>query len=223
MKKNTFKKNGYVIVKNAISKDIAEIFTNYALFDEKQNFSPEKEKIGGGQVPNAHSKFVDPATEALLLYLQPVIEKYTGLNLYPTYSIYRIYRNGDVLYPHTDRNSCEISVTLCLGHSYANSEYKWPIFVDEKPFFLSPTDLLIYRGIDLKHWRNTFDIKKESWHVQAFFHYVDANGHYSNLKYDQRGGIGYPSQLNDKSFVNKVDLLKSPQNKKYILFTGDLK
>ncbi|MDA9954284.1 hypothetical protein N9D61_08205, partial [Planktomarina sp.] len=101
-----FEKNGYVIVKSAISNEIRDFVTQYALFDEMQDFTPD-----GSQVPKAHSKYGDPAMESLLISLQDVMEKNTGLTLFPTYSFYRVYRNGDELTVHKDRPSCEISAT----------------------------------------------------------------------------------------------------------------
>ena len=53
----------------------------------------------------------------------PLIEKHSGRKLLPTYSYMRIYKKGDVLADHRDRESCEISATLNL------SGEKWPIFL----------------------------------------------------------------------------------------------
>jgi hypothetical protein len=50
----------------------------------------------------------------------------------------------------------------------------------------------VYRGCDLDHWRESFDIKDpDAWQVQGFFHYVDANGPNADFKYDRRESIGY--------------------------------
>ena len=51
-----FKKNGYVIIKSAISNEIRDFVTQYALFDEMQNYATQDI-----QVPNAHSVYADPA------------------------------------------------------------------------------------------------------------------------------------------------------------------
>lgn len=188
MQKNVdkFKKSGYCLVKSAISDELRDFITQYALFDEMQDFSPD-----GQQVPNAHSKYADPAMESLLLVLHKVMEENTGLELYPTYSFYRVYRKGDELTPHTDRPSCEISCTLCFNYSYDKSEFTWPIFMDGHKVELEPGDMVIYRGCDLSHWREPFNTKDDNaWHVQGFFHYVDARGPYTDYKFDQRIQIG---------------------------------
>jgi hypothetical protein len=180
-----FKEKGYTLVKNAVNKELRDVITQYALFDEMQDFTPD-----GSQVPKAHSKYADPAMEAMLLHIQPLMEKHTGLELYPTYSFYRVYRNGDVLYPHKDRPSCEVSTTVCFNYSYDDSEYTWPIIMDGNKVYMNPGDIVVYRGVDLEHSREEFIPPGDDWHVQAFLHYVDANGPYSNYRYDQRNSVG---------------------------------
>jgi hypothetical protein len=188
MKKNVekFNKDGYCVVKSVISNELRDFITQYALFDEMQDFSPD-----GSQVPSAHAKYGDPAMESLLLHLNKNMEENTGLELYPTYSFYRVYRTGDELKVHKDRPSCEISCTLCFNHSYDQNQFQWPIYMNGNRTDVEPGDMVIYRGCDLDHWRDPFDIDDENaWHVQGFFHYVDANGPYLEYKFDKRSSIG---------------------------------
>lgn len=200
-----FKKQGYTLVKNAINSDLRDVITQYALFDEMQDFTPD-----GMQVPKAHSKYADPAMESMLLHIQPLMEKSTGLELYPTYSFYRVYRNGDVLKPHKDRPSCEISTTVCFNYSYDDSKYTWPIIMDGKKIDMKPGDIVVYRGIDLEHSREEFTPPSDAWHVQAFFHYVDAKGPYADYRYDQRNSLGeLKNKINKKYIINtRQDILK---------------
>ena len=53
--------------------------------------------------------------ETLLAGLKLKIEKATKLKLIETYSYARIYKNGDILKRHKDRQSCAVSATLSLG------------------------------------------------------------------------------------------------------------
>jgi hypothetical protein len=185
-----FKKDGYVIIRNAVSKELGDFFTQYALFDEMQDFTKEITFTVNPQVPNAHSRCNDPATETLLLKLHPVMEEHTGLTLYPTYSYYRIYRKGDELKPHRDRPACEISTTVCFNYSYGDS-YKWPIFIEGVSVTLYPGDMVIYKGCDSTHWREKFNIADDNaWHVQGFFHFVNADGVHADQKFDKRTQIG---------------------------------
>jgi len=183
-----FKTKGFCLIKSVITDELRDFITQYALFDEMQDFNPEDTSH---QVPGTHRRYADPAMETLLMLLSDTIEKNTGLKLYPTYSYYRVYRPGDILKKHNDRESCEISATLCFNHSYDTNDYTWPIYIEGNEITIEPGDMVIYRGCDLNHWREKFNIKDtDAWHVQGFFHYVDANGPFAEFKFDKRSSIG---------------------------------
>lgn len=188
-----FEKNGFCVIRNVLSKELIEFITQYALFDEMQDYSKEQSPIIDG---NPHSKYADPAMETVLINLQNTIETATGLYLYPTYSFYRVYRPGNDLKPHRDRDSCEISATLCFNYNYEN--YEWPIYMEGIKVLLEPGDLVVYKGIELKHWRDSFDLDQDdAWHVQGFFHYVNQNGPYKHCKFDGREGLGIKLSTKD--------------------------
>lgn len=193
-----FEEKKYTVVKNALSEEIVEIVTQYALFDEMQDFNADTVQVVG-----AHSKYADPVMESLLLKLLPVMEEATGLSLSPTYSFYRVYRNGDTLSKHKDRPSCEISCTLSFNYSYEKSDYSWPIYMNGEAIYLTPGDIAVYRGIENEHWRDPLEFPEPAWHVQAFLHYVDKNGPYSEWEYDKRESIGLLNNKN-KSVNNGI-------------------
>lgn len=176
-----------ILVPQALDKQICQVAYLYALYDELKHVG-----LSDYQVPTAYSKYGDSLMESLLIFLQPTIENATELELYPTYAYYRIYRNGDFLKPHLDRPSCEISASLCLGVNYNLDEYQWPLFVEKKAINLNVGDLAIYKGLEDVHWRNKFDGPANAIQIQAFLHYVDQSGPYSEYKFDQRVGIGFP-------------------------------
>jgi hypothetical protein len=203
-----FQQTGYCVVKSAISEELRDFVTQYTLFDEQQNFLPEK-ATEGWQVPDAHSKYADPAMETMLLHLHKIMQDSTGLKLHPTYSYYRVYRPGDDLKRHTDRPSCEISATLCFNYSYDSKSYQWPIFIDGNRVDLAPGDMAIYRGCDIEHWREKFSVVSDkAWHVQGFFHYVDAEGPHASHKFDGRPNIGI-----------LLNVGRETVNKSYITYT----
>lgn len=115
-----------------------------------------------------------PPFDGLLEYLRPRVQKHCGLRLLPTYSYFRMYKRGDVLQRHRDRPACEISVTLNIGQKPLDP---WPIYLqgDGEPHGaeLKPGDGLLYRGIDLFHWRDAYSGEAL---VQVFLHYVDRDG-----------------------------------------------
>ncbi len=184
-----FNTDGYCVIRNALSADIVNLVSQYALFDEMQN-SYNRKRFSDKHVPDAYAKYSDPAMESLLLLMTPKMEEVTGLKLHPTYSYFRIYRNGDELTIHKDRPSCEVSTTICFNYSYDSTKLQWPIYIDGNRVCLNPGDMAVYKGIELEHWREPLVYDEPVWHVQTFLHYVNANGPNASWKYDRRDKIG---------------------------------
>jgi len=146
MSKAKFKKNHFLVIKEAVSKDVANFVYNYFMMKRQvadtlktqRYINPFTRDWGGwedDQVPNTYSHYADIAMETLLLAVQPKMEKLTGMKLYPTYSYARIYKMGDVLKRHKDRFSCEISTTMNLGGD------EWPIYLENKKNVGSSDDI----------------------------------------------------------------------------------
>ena len=71
-----------------------------------------------------HTHYGDILMETIMVRILPVMKQVTGMNLLPAYTYARIYKYGDILHRHKDRESCEISCTLNLGGD------PWPIFLE---------------------------------------------------------------------------------------------
>jgi hypothetical protein len=211
----SFKKKKYLIIKKAISKDLANFIYNYFLmkrqvaqtFFKHKYISPFATEWGvwnDVQVPDTYSHYADIAMETLLLKLQPLMEEKTKLKLVPNYSYARIYKNNDVLNRHKDRFSCEISTTINLGGDL------WPIYLEPNKnvgmpngkeitsfsnnkgikVILKQGDMLIYKGTELEHWREPFTGNECA---QVFLHYNDINLKPNNENiYDGRIHLGLP-------------------------------
>lgn len=189
----TFKENGYVHIKNVLPNDFCRLATQYTLFEQLNDVNGKNLEGVTAQVPGTHSVYSDSLMECFLQFLKPVAEKHSELELIPTYSYYRIYKPGDVLRPHKDRPSCEISMTLTLDYYYTgvDDDYKWPLIMNNKSVVIDSGDAVLYRGCDNEHERKKLDVGEGSFHVQMFLHYVDANGPYAKeYKYDGRPNIG---------------------------------
>ena len=119
----------------------------------------------------------DPMMTSLLDIKLPIVEKESGLNLFPTYAFWRYYVFGAILPKHRDRPSCEISVTTCIK-KYDN----WPIVMEGESFELDEGDAVLYAGYDQEHWRP--GVYKGEGMAQVFFHYVDKNGPFKDHAYD---------------------------------------
>jgi len=177
----SFQEKKYQVIKQALSYELANFIFNYFLLKReavawmyKNNITYDCGMLGtwtDQQIPNTYSIYADQVMETLLMKVLPRMEDETGLNLIPTYSYARLYKQGDILKRHKDRPSCEISTTIHLGGD------KWSIFMDptgsdnvvdeykniHKPnapkgneVILDIGDMLVYSGCDLEHWREPF-------------------------------------------------------------------
>ena len=212
----SFQKNKYCVIKEAVPKEIATFVYNYfllkrtvarSLFDARyiSQFTQEWGTWADEQVPNTYSHYGDVAMETLLMRTLPIMEKKTGLKLNPTYSYARIYKTGDVLHRHKDRFSCEISTTLNLGGD------PWPIYLEPKKNVgipdgkkitvssdnkgvrvnLKPGDMLVYKGMELEHWREEF---QGNDCCQVFLHYNDQSSKNAEQNInDRRPHLGLPA------------------------------
>ena len=110
----------------------------------------------------------------LLVKKLPQVSKLCGVDVLPTYSYAVIYKNNSELIRHTDRDACEISLTVNL-----QKDEDWPICVktpsgNEVCTELNRGDAVMYLGCITEHWRpNSY---KGQNFVQTFLHYVNADG-----------------------------------------------
>jgi len=208
--------NKYQVIKNAISYELANFIFNYFLlkrdavaFMYQNNLIYDTGMLGtwkDEQVPNTYSHYGDPVMETLLMKVLPTMQQETGLQLIPTYSYARIYKQGDILKRHKDRPSCEISTTIHLGG------HPWPIYIDgtgannvidEKKGLVKPGapagtkvllevgDMLVYSGCELEHWREPLE---GNTCAQVFLHYNHVNGPFAEKnRFDKRPMLGVPN------------------------------
>jgi hypothetical protein len=163
----SLKEKGYVYIENLFSKEECNL-----CIDRMFNTIPNNNSIDT-QCPlsdNYYNIFRD-----MLISKQNVIEKYVGLKLLPSYSYSRIYKKGEILGVHRDREACEITVTATFGFDGLKV---WPIHMslkdDVKSFEINSGDGLAMDGMNYDHWRNEY--VEGNWQAQVFLHYVDANG-----------------------------------------------
>ena len=201
----TFKKDRYKVLRNAIPIDVANFVCDYFRLKKQvaetllgstylSKLNTDWGAWGDSQAPNAYSHYGDIAMETILFLLKEKMEKETKLKLNETYSYARLYSKGDILEKHKDRFSCEVSTTLNLGGDM------WPIYLTDTKgkdieVKLNPSDMLIYSGCELEHWRNKF---KGDECIQVFLHYNTKNENSELNKYDGRAHLGLPSWFKGK-------------------------
>jgi len=203
----------YTIIKNLISKEIAEFLYSYLNLKKTNVKLLKKYNIisgmdhdhglfGDHQIPdeNTYCVYGDAVFDTLLSKVKPVIEKKLKVKLVETYSYTRLYTKGNVLKKHRDRHSCEFSITLNLGGS------PWPLFLENaklntSKINLKPGDALIYQGAKYHHWREPLAGDQCG---QVFLHYIKRD----NLdpgtgKYDFRLNLGL-SSLQSKYLIQQI-------------------
>ena len=171
-------KNNYMVVPGFIDLDYAKrLETEFILTDAKFKFD------GDPQAPNSASCFnFHPAVE-LLTNKTSAVSELIGETVLPTYTYSRIYRNGSILEKHTDRPSCEISLTVHLG-----GDKPWAIWIEtpereKKCVTLNPGDAMLYLGCVAPHWRGRFE---GDHYAQMFLHYVRSRGLYGSMYFDRK-------------------------------------
>lgn len=189
----SFNTEKYEIVKQAISEELCDYLNNgFEVYRQSryvaQGLDPFDKNLKhyyeDNQVNNSFSVYSNILFESLLVHLNPMMNKVTGLNLVPSYSYARIYYNGAEMKKHKDRPSCQYSCTLNLY----NHTKPWKIYfknVQGKKISikLHPGDCIVYKGTDLSHWRQIYKGEQVN---QVFLHYVDSNGPHSDYIFDKR-------------------------------------
>lgn len=168
------RQNNYVVVPNFISPAYAGILAQQMHSAGLINTDPQAPLS-----PSIYNFF--PLVKLLVKKIQ-VVSEIIQEDVLPTYVYARIYKNGEILHRHRDRDACEISMTLNL-----QKDVDWPIWIqkpsgEEVAVELNPGDAMLYLGRIADHWRDSFTGNNC---VQAFLHYVRANGECAYTYFDR--------------------------------------
>lgn len=127
----------------------------------------------------------------------------TGKRLVPTYGFFRAYQSGDVCTIHSDRPSCEHSLSLALAYG---SGVVWDFEIGTRAYSfeeacalkagpdfggephravrLEPGDAILYQGVAYRHGRMTPN--PNAWSAHLFLHWVDLDGPYRDWAFDRQ-------------------------------------
>lgn len=182
-----FQQNGYVLVKNFLDAVSVSTISKYLEFSLRRY--PENNQGGTPGDSSRISYYADPLIEVVLERSTQEVENITGLKLFPSYSFTRVYQKGEELTPHVDRPGCEISLTCHI----ATVGEPWAVWMqapggEPTKYFLEPGDACIYKGCEIKHWREP--ATDTDVNVQMMLHYVDQNGPRAHHRFDTRPMLG---------------------------------
>jgi len=188
----------YKVIKNFFNKEEVKLLQEYCL-----EILEDPSKIPDSTLYDecfAINIYNDSLMKTFLKRKLPLVEKESGLKLFKTYSFWRYYGFNSYLNMHSDRPSCEISVTACI-----NKTDNWPLIINNKKIELNIGDGLLYLGVEDPHGRpGNF---KGDGMAQVFFHYVDQKGPFTHHQ-------------NDDYINNNLNQKWSEEDKKYF---SDLK
>ena len=205
---NKFNTDGYLLVPKLIL-DINNLYSPPP-FDDKGKRKHGRLGYRSGQiqytevdaqVPTSYSRYSYPPFKNVHDLIGQAIEKTIGIAVFPTYYYERFYWRNSVLKRHTDRPACEISVSIQIS----SNTKPWPIYFKkhdgtESSLTMEDGDGVIYKGIEIEHWRekldskynrfqryvqNLRDIDDDTYHHQIFFHYVKAQGYNVHHAFDR--------------------------------------
>ena len=210
-----------------IENDEQQYHSHFVKEDELTHSTPEEQRN------KSHGAYNFPPAVGLHTYLKNKLNSVLDLNLRETYSYTRKYVRGASLTAHTDRPSCEVSLTFPLDYKtddntpwkiWLNNEGNWVNCVMEagqrfikentqdihrgKSIEVELGDVLLYQGPNIPHWRNTL-MGDYSYHM--FIHFFNERS-----KMNQLRGFQYKE---DRNFPLKDVDLKSgnPNVPKFIL------
>ena len=130
-------------------------------------------------------QYYKPAPMQIMLeQVKSKIEIAVGEKLLPTYSYITAYTNNSYMAIHTDREACEVSVSINLA-----STFNWGLYIADlqgstAKIITEVGDGVIYLGPQVEHWRNLLISDKPEFYIQTFLHYVKANGEYAKCEND---------------------------------------
>ena len=192
-----------IFIKEFLPKQILNLAYSYSII----KYSNQKKFIIDNQTKSLIFENGDFLMATLMDMSTHVVEQNVGKKLWPTYSYFRIYDKGSDLKIHTDKESCEYTVALCLGADPIDQPYE--IFIGEEDetsdykyydvknnlnryridhkFPMVPNNAIIFKGMEKIHWR---EMCKHDHFITVFLHYVDQEGPYKEFKFDKRQMLG---------------------------------
>ena len=188
--------NNYIIIPNFISS-----YRVNKLKDEFVEYSQKNNLEGDPQIPTSSSDYNYISFLELLCEKTPEVSEILEETVLPTYTYARVYKKGSILKRHSDRDSCEISLTLHLG-----GDNPWLIWIktpegEDRSVELKPGDAMMYRGTIAEHWRDEYAGKE---YVQVFLHYVRSRGECAYTYFDTENHKGEHGNHNKKITIDET-------------------
>ena len=203
-----FEKDGYFVIKDLW--DPEELYYPVPDIRGQLNYNKNQDSDKNSynhlpvenQVEGSLARYWHPQYRKIHSGVRKKLEKAIGRKLYNTYYYDRFYFAGQELLKHTDRDSCEISVSIHISTNLPDDLKDWPLkiktpdtYVDktrrailvpgeERSAILNPGDGLVYKGCERPHWRDPMPTpvvrKRDKWlrRKQPEYYYHQIFFHY---------------------------------------------
>jgi hypothetical protein len=205
--RSVYDESGYAPVKSVVPREVAAVFlsiTQKGMGDSRDSQARFAANMKPLNKPAYDLYSRDyPAALTFLWGLTPFFERVIGKSLLPTYSYFRVYQEGGLCMVHSDRPSCEHSMSLALGTSDGRH---WPFAIGQRrlseqeiqageilPDFgedeyssldLDPGDAVLYQGVHYRHGRIVPNPNR--WSAHLFLHWVERDGPFKEFAFDKR-------------------------------------
>lgn len=202
-----YHRDGYAHLEGLITRPVAREFLAQLKASLDESRVPLHNLMREGQMlkrpaVELHDHQYKPM-QTFLWGLTPIMSQLTRRDLLPTYSYFRIYREGDLCWVHSDRFACEHSLSLTLAYSDDKSwafeigrdrlTHAKPVettFQDDpyNTIEMAVGDAVLYQGVSYRHGRVTPSPNR--WSAHMFLHWVDSAGPFSQHAFDGRATRG---------------------------------
>jgi len=201
-----YEEDGYAFVEGIIPPEVGKAFLTQMRNDFRQS------RVSMQSMQRNSEILRQPALEVygyqyspmiqFLWGMTPVVSQLVGKDLLPSYNYFRVYQQGDFCYVHSDRPSCEHSLSLTLDYSDGET---WDFEIGKEPIDkvqptakdfgeapfatlgMRPGDAVLYKGVQRRHGR--VKPNPNRWSAHMFLHWVDREGPYKHFAFDKRNVI----------------------------------
>ena len=198
-----YKADGYATIRGLIPPEVAanlfkQLQIDLAAAGKSFETFAQSQALSKQQTVEISGHFYRPLT-TFLWGLTPIVGELTGADVLPSYDYFRIYQKDDICRVHSDRPSCEHSVSLTLVYS---DGVPWPLQIGstrvdgegpcaedfgDEPFSsiaMQPGDAVLYRGTDLRHGRTQPNPNR--WSAHLFLFWVERGGEFAQHAFDEQ-------------------------------------
>lgn len=133
--------------------------------------------LGDDQTPGRYVAYDEATTNYVHQQLTRTVSDVARRVVMPSYNYLALYQGGARLDPHTDREACEYTVSLCIDATPDPQTHgAWPLHLMTADGQVSLVqdigDAVLFRGRYLTHWRDQLPEGYTSSSI--LFHFVDA-------------------------------------------------